>query len=495
MHDAPWEHYHDIGDPSPGHDDVVVWTSVGIDIGSSTSQLVFSRITMARRDSHYVVAERTVLHESDILLTPYVSPAEIDAKRIRAFVDREYVAAGFRREQVDNGAVILTGLALAAANARNIADALADHTGRFVAVSAGDVLEARLAAQGAGAPFLSSGIDGVLVHIDIGGGTTKLTAWHAGQLLGVAALDIGARIVTTDGHGRVRRIEEPARRIKGDLHLDLEEGAPLQEAVAARIAGAMARNLLRYAGVLREAPRGQPLLRTAPLFAAPPMIDAVVFSGGVSEYVYGREGRQFGDLGLLLGAAIRREIGALGTRVLPSDRGIRATVLGVSQHSLQLSGNTVFVSDEWILPLRNLPIVIPALDLAVSSLDRERLRTGIESALALHGNNGVCPAIALRWNGSATHERICALAGAIADALATRRGETCVVAIDGDVAGLLGETLHENMARSVVCLDSIHVHEFDHIDIGSFAPNTRALPVIVKSLLFAGSPHRDAHHA
>jgi ethanolamine utilization protein EutA (predicted chaperonin) len=498
MHDVPWEHFHN---PVGGDDDVVVWKTVGLDIGSSTSQILFSQVTLTRNDAVYVVTDRRVLHESEVILTPYAAPETIDGERLADFFDREFDAAGLTRLQINAGAVILTGLALSTQNSRAIADAVADDSGRFVAVSAGDHLEARLAANGAGVPWISHKRDGLIVHIDVGGGTTKLSAWHRGHLKALAAVDIGARLITLDDAKRVKRIEPPAAGVISDLHLDIHENEILEPAKETRIAGAMARNVLRYAGVLREPPRGASLLRTEPLFASSEHqpVEAVILSGGVSEYVYGREARTFGDLGLALGGALRDEIEKSGVELIPFDRGIRATVLGVSQFSTQLSGNTIFVSDQSLLPLRNVPVVIPHLHLDAERLDSVKIESAIASALAKRfeaGQKGLM-SLAIRWQGSATYDRLTALAEAICAAVLPqlRTRDPVIVICDGDVAGVLGARITDivDPERSVLCLDSVHVHEFDHVDIGQFANRTQALPVIVKSLLFASSGQGKTH--
>lgn len=503
-HDGPGEHYHDIGERVGGHDDTIVWTTVGLDIGSSTSQAVFSRITLAREDAYYVVVERSVLHQSEVILTPYQTPELIDRVRLAAFVEREFAAANLSRGDIDTGAVIMTGLALSTTNARAIADIIADESGKFVAVSAGDMLEARLAANGAGLPELSAQHPGVILHVDIGGGTTKLSIWRGGTLLQVAAVDVGARLVTTDGNRCITRIEAPITRIASDLELALRVGETLSVEAEGSIAVSLASSILRHGGVLAESPGERSLLRTAPLFASAerPQIQAIVFSGGVSEYIYGREPRGFGDLGVPLGQAVRKLVEGSTVQLLDSDRGIRATVLGASQHSVQLSGNTIFVSDPAILPLRNLPVALADLRLAEPELDRSAMSAALDAAIGVHaarssGAQGL--AIAIRWAGSATFERLEASAECIALAIDTHLSAAapCVVIVDGDVAGLLGARLNAQFTtrRAVICLDGVHVHEFDHVDIGEFGQRSRALPVVVKSLLFAGSAGQaHVHH-
>ena len=504
MHDAPWEHFHDVDDPISGHDDVVVWTTVGIDIGSSTAQIAFSRITLTRHDTHYVISGRETLHESDIILTPYVSSGRIDGAALAAFFGREYRAAGLAREAIDNGAIILTGLALKAENARTIADAVADESGCFVAVSAGDLLEARLAAQGANLPLLSMGTEGVVAHIDVGGGTAKLTAWDHGVLLGVAAIDAGARLIATDADGRVSRIEEPAARIATHLGLNLAPGVPLKDADADRIAAAMARNILRYANVLPEPPRGESVLRTPPLFGQkkPPPIAAVVFSGGVSEYIYGRERRSFGDLGRWLGEKYRlRNAGRPASASFHSTGAYAPPCSACRSIQCSSAGTRCSCRTRPLFHFATYRWPCCAAPIAETRIDAVRLARNIAKALSSYAETGRAPALALCWSGSATHARIVAAAEGIVTAMTSALGEGAplVVIVDGDVAGVLGSALAERAGeRPIVCVDGVHLHEFDHIDIGTFTAAVRALPVVVKSLMFARNRegvHHDHHHA
>src|SRR5438309_7233194 len=164
-----------------GEEDRIRLTSVGVDIGSSTSHLLFSRLELERQDTRYVTVSRTVLHESDILFTPYVDATTIDGMALGQFIHEQYAAAGLRREDVDTGALILTGVALLRENARAIADLFAEEAGRFVAVSAGDNLEATMAAHGSGAVQLSDSSQQGVMNLDIGGGTTKVVTCRDGH--------------------------------------------------------------------------------------------------------------------------------------------------------------------------------------------------------------------------------------------------------------------------------------------------------------------------
>jgi ethanolamine utilization protein EutA len=174
-------------------EDQIVLVSVGVDIGSSTSHLVFSRLVLERTDNRYIVSERVVLHESEVLLTPYLDDLSIDAGALRVFVERQYALAKLTPEQIDSGALILTGVAMRRSNARAIGELFAREAGKFVAVSAGDALETTLAAFGSGAAAMSIR-DGVRVmNVDIGGGTSKIAVCEAGAVCELSAGGNGPR--------------------------------------------------------------------------------------------------------------------------------------------------------------------------------------------------------------------------------------------------------------------------------------------------------------
>ncbi len=255
--------------------------SVGVDIGSSTTHLAFSRLELERREARYEVVRRDVLHESDILLTPYVDGLTIDADALGRFVDRAYARAGLQRQDVDTGALILTGVALLRANARAVADVFAADAGRFVSVSAGDRLEALLAAHGSGALARSAAEGRRLVNVDVGGGTTKLVGCADGQPTWVAAVEVGARLIAWDDRGRVVRLEQTGRRAGEAVGLELALGRPVEMDEMRRIAAYMADRLLPLIDGSGPTDAERALLRT-PFPASVERPDAVVFSGGVS---------------------------------------------------------------------------------------------------------------------------------------------------------------------------------------------------------------------
>ena len=480
-------------------EDVIRLTTVGIDIGSSTSQLSFSALELQRMDTRFVVAKRDSIYESEVLLTPFSDPMTIDTEALRTFFDGQFERARLTHDEIDSGAIILTGLALAKHNSRNIADIFSAHAGKFVAVSAGDAIESTLACRGAGIEQLSKDERGSICHIDMGGGTVKFSFVVGGQLERVAAIDVGARLIVTDADGRVLNIEPAAAMMLDELGLGLAPGDVLSDAVCSTFVAHEAEQVLAHAGVLPSVTPDARLLRTPALFSdgESPAIDIVTFSGGVSEYIYDREDRLFDDTGRPLATAVMNLVRRVGVRVLEPAKGIRATVLGASQYSMQLSGNTVWASSEDLVPMRNVPVANPKLDLTHVELDYERIVGQLERTLASRepAVDTAAVAVAIAWSGSATYTRIDVLSRAL---VATAGPEVLVdhrvpliIVCDLDIAGLLGKNIQDMTEGGVpvLTLDGIEVSEFDYLDVGAFVPGTGALPVVVKSLLFpAQSP-------
>jgi len=473
-------------------EDEIRLVSVGVDIGSSTSHLVFSRLLLERLDNRYVVSERVVFHESEVLLTPYAADKSIDAVALRGFIDRQYALAGLTPAEIDSGALILTGVAVRRRNARAIGELFSAEAGKFVAVSAGDALETTLAAFGSGAAARSIRENACVMNIDIGGGTSKIAVCKDGAVVESSALDVGARIVCFDAAGRVERIEAAGERFAAEVELPLTVGALPDEAGLQRMVERMADRLFE---TLQGPPRSaatRALLRLDAL-AGLHRPDVISFSGGVSEYIYARESQGYGDLGPALAKAILRRVQAWGPRIEPPDQGIRATVVGASQYTIQVSGSTIFVEPQATLPLRNVPVITPALPLQAEELDVDAIAAAVRVALRRMDLHEAARAVALcyRWQGSATYARLDGFCRGVAAGLASaQRPEVPLVLVgDGDIGGLIGIHCHteSRLPNPIVSIDGIVLQEFDFIDIGSLLETSGAVPVVIKSLVFPTS--------
>jgi ethanolamine utilization protein EutA len=472
-------------------EDEIVVLSVGVDIGSSTSHLVFSRIVLERLDSRYVVTTRETFYESDILLTPYSAADEIDAQALGSFIDRQYKDAQVDPDEIDTGALILTGVAVRRRNARAIGELFARQAGKMVAVSAGDSLETVMAAHGSGAVARSIRDQTTVMNVDVGGGTSKIAICRDGRVTGVTALDVGARLICLDATGGIVRVEEAARRFAAELGLTLEPGRTLAPEAQRALASLMADRLFEaMTGVPQSGGGG--LLRLDPLTTTG-TIDQVTFSGGVSEYIYGRERQSYGDLGSALAEEIRTRVAKSGMQIERSNEGIRATVIGASQYTTQVSGSTIFVSPLEALPVRNVPVIAPAFALDAEQIDAAAVASAIRNVLRqldLVGSD-LPVAVFVPWRGSATFARLDGFCRGVIEGLASvlARGHPLVLAGDGDVGGLLGIHLREEarLANPIISVDGLELKEFDYIDIGTMLPNSGAVPVVIKSLVFPSS--------
>jgi len=474
-------HFSDAG-RSLIEEDEIELRSVGVDIGSSTSHLLFSTIVLERLDTRYVVADRRIDHESRILLTPYTGENTIDAEALGRFIAEEYRAAGVEPDEIDTGALILTGVAARRANARAIGELFAAEAGKFVAVSAGDALETLMAAHGSGAAALSAG-EGPVLNIDVGGGTTKIALCERGEVVRRTAVDAGARLIAFDADGRITRLEPFGRRYLDAAGLVVGEGDPFAPEDRRRVAERMAERVL-------EAVRGadvEGFLRLPPLRAVG-SVERVVFSGGVSVYLDGGAGVA-DDLGADLARALRRRVEDIGATIVPARQGIRATVVGASQYTVQVSGSTIFLDPAGALPLRNMAVIAPSLKLG-DEIDADAVASAVTEALErMDMSSGHAPvAVALPWCGSASYARLSALSRGLVRGLSPvlAAGHPMVLVVDGDVGGLLGMQCRseEHVSGAIVSIDGIALSEFDFIDIGQVIRQTGAAPVVVKSLLF-----------
>lgn len=467
-------------------------TTVGVDIGSSTSHLVFSRLQLTLEGSRYRVTKRTTLNESKILLTPYVDETRIDVEALETFINEQYKNAKIRRDEVDTGALILTGVAVRRRNARAIAELFAQEAGKFVAVSAGDGLEATMAAHGSGAAAHSANTGGIVLNIDIGGGTSKLALCNNGKVQEVSAVDIGARLLAFDQDGIIVRIEEAGRKHAAWAGINVGLGQKLSQDALRAIASGMVDKLFT---ILRPEPLAEDIqgLLRLPRLNYHGEIDSVMFSGGVSEFIYNREKTSFGDLGPLIADEIHRRMPDLGMLVMEPTARIRATVIGASQYTIQVSGNTIFITPQDAVPVRNVPVVAPEFALDVDDLNKESVKEATLNALRrldlLNARQPV--AIAFHWQGSATFFRLQSFSQGLVQGLKDilDKGHPLVLVNDGDIGGIVGLHFQEELQipNSIISIDGIALNDFDYIDIGALIQSSGSVPVVIKSLIFPAS--------
>jgi ethanolamine utilization protein EutA len=496
-HDHDHGHHHDGGHQHDGplspeaarlvwELDHVELTTVGIDIGSATSHVMFARVVLERQAQDYsnrfVLVEREVLYQSPVRFTQYVDGDRIDVEALRVFVADAYREAGLTSSDVDAGAVILTGVALERANSRAIADLFAEEGGKFVCAAAGHNLEALLAAHGSGAVALSAASGEAVLNLDIGGGTTKLALAGGGEVLGTLAVRGGGRLLAWDAAGRLQRVEASIRDLAIQLDVPAEPGQTITPGQRAKVAASLADRIV--AAALGEVDPGEVLAGELPLVPRP---ERVVVSGGVAAYLTeGPDGADHGDLGPGLAAALRERLPALGAPVDVAVEPIRATVIGASQFSVQVSGNTVHASDA-LLPMHNVPVVAVGVDeVADADAVRQQIERGVDRLDLREREEPIV--VAVQWRGEPSYRNLRAIADGLAAAhrASPRAGTSLLACVSADVAASLGGIVVEELGftEGVIVIDGVDLADLDFLDIGQRILPANVVPVVVKSLLF-----------
>jgi ethanolamine utilization protein EutA len=476
--------------------DNVTLASVGIDIGSAGTQILFSRLHLRRQavdlSSRYLVVDRETLYESPVALTPYESETLIDARALGEIVDEAYHEANLHPDNIDTGVVILTGEALRRENAERIANILSEICGDLVCATAGHHMEATLAAHGSGAVQSSFDRGERILNIDIGGGTTKLSVIDEGRILSTAAIHIGARLLAVDAEGKLQRLEPAGHAHAARAGFSWQLGDIISDEDVGKIAESMADDLVEV--LTADAPSAEVM----GLYLTDPIthledIDSMIFSGGVAEFVYRREDRDFGDVGRELGYAIRQRVdrGILPWKLQSDSQGIRSTALGCSEFTAQLSGNTGYISDpDALLPRRNAKVIRPDFEFG-GNIDPEDLAGAIRRHMVMFevGDTDDNLVLAFHFDGSPQFGRIKAFAEGIRLAMSDRiaRGLPVFIVLDADIALNLGKMLHEelNIESDIMVIDGLALWDFDSIDIGRLRMPSNTVPVTIKSLVFS----------
>jgi ethanolamine utilization protein EutA len=326
-----------------------------------------------------------------------------------------------------------------------------------------------------------------VLNVDLGGGTCKVALARHGAVVETGAINVGARLVAWDPQGRLVRIEDAGRQVAQSLGIPLAMGQVLSPAQRQALAKALADLLFQYLRAKDLSSLAQSLSLTDPLTYHGP-VERLVVSGGVGEYVYGHDSRDYGDLGPLLGQEIRARIPQLGIPFGESSEQIRATVIGASQYTVQVSSSTIYLSRPDILPLWNHQVVTPHLDSQrlTPELVAQAIWQALERQDLLETEDRRPIALSIQWPRETSYGELNVLATGIALALGARSEDPWVLVFDGDIGGLVGDLLkrEQQVKSEVVVVDEIQVGDLDFIDIGQELGNTRAVPVVVKSLVF-----------
>ncbi len=466
--------------------------TVGIDLGTSITQLVLSELTVENFASAFTVprisiSDKKVIYRSDIIFTPLLNQSEIDAEPIKAFVAEQYRQAGIHKQDIQMGAVIITGETARKSNANNVLRALSGYAGDFVVATAGPDLESIIAGKGAGAQTYSETKRKPVVNLDIGGGTTNLAVFKDGEVIDTACFDIGGRLIKLDQQQKITYIAPKIQEIINKKGLTLHLGDQATEQNLLPIISELVAVLENSIGLGTQSPFYQLLVTNHPLRKGGEL-PIVTFSGGVADCLNTTSTNLFkyGDIGLLLGKYLRKSLIFSEKEVLESAETIRATVVGAGSHTAEISGSTIAYREQ-ILPVKNIPILKLAQE--DETLTVTELGQRIQEKLNWHRIEETPQiALAIRGMSNPTFADIQRYGQGIVEGLASLVAEQIpiIVMVDEDMAKALGHALSAHLPKDYpfICLDSVKVENGDYVDIGLPVAEGAVLPVIVKTLVF-----------
>ena len=446
--------------------------SVGLDVGTTTTQLIVSELTVENRASgfavpHMQITDRKLLYKSPVHFTPLLDQSHVDGQAIRALVQAEYTHAGITADQVDTGAVIITGETSRKENARSVLESLSGFAGDFVVATAGPDLESVLAAKGAGAAERSAKTGQTVLHMDIGGGTSNLALIRDGRITKTGCLNVGGRLLKFDSAGRVSYVSPVLAGLT-----DLRPGEYPAEGQVEALAQILTHALEMAAGLRVPTELLDKLMtqESSEKWLPPEDKPVISFSGGVADCIEQQHlPRRFGDMGPALGQAIRKSRLCQGPYML-GEHTIRATVIGAGCHSAQLSGSTVFFRGVQF-PMKNLPVAV---------LTEQEQCDPTRIAEKLRRQDADTVVLAMPGFPAADYAQVTALAQAIA---AGTGGRPVYICLEQDMAKALGHSLCLRLPQDIpcLCIDRLRLEEGSFLDVG--APVGPALPVVIKTLV------------
>lgn len=471
-----------------------ILTSVGIDVGTSTTQIIFSEIQVENlaagaRVPEFKIVDKKVIYKGKIYFTPLASRTQIDAVKLKEIIKNEYETAKISPDTVDSGAVIITGETARKENANNIMTMLVGYAGEFVVATAGPDLEGILAGKGCGAAKASDKLGKTVVNLDIGGGTTNIAVFKDNNPIDTACLDIGGRLIYFDQAGRLEYVSESVLKLAQHKGIALYEGMIKDEGVLKQIVDAMAEVVYESVTEMDNHELNLVVSKKGKLLKKETPIEMVSFSGGVSDYIYFNKEEKdlykYGDIGVMLGRAIKKRFDESQLTVMVPEETIMATVVGAGTQTMEISGSTITFTGN-LFPIKNIPIVSLTPKEEKSDSLKDILKEKLSWYTLEDGKELV--AVFLKGERNMSYARVQILASTLTEVLEDhyKEDEPFLVIIEEDLGKVLGQSmlLQLKKKRDVICIDSIKVSGGDYIDIGKPIGNGSVLPVIIKTIVF-----------
>lgn len=469
-------------------------TSVGIDIGTTTSHLVFSELILEKnpwsRSKKYQIVERNIKYRGNIFFTPLKDEnREIDIDLLMPLLLEEYEKAGIELSMVDTGAVIITGESARKENAEKIVERIALESGKFVAATAGPNFESVIAAYGSGAVEYSKVNKCKLIHTDVGGGSSNIAVIEYGEIVATTCINVGGRLIAFDEGEVIIRLEPAGIEVLKKNEIEASIGDILTEEDKKKVSEDLAEVLIEVLeGKTKFSKLAEDLMMTQKLPKESYTGDLhYSFSGGVAEYIYNYEENNYNDLGRYLGERIAYLAKRNKFNIIETSEKIRATVIGASEYTLQVSGSTTYKSSEFKLPVKNLPVILPNIKRDILSEDyvTAQINSALERFDIMEGESPL--AFAFHDPVGIQYNKLKIFAFGLVKALENtiKKRYPIILIFDTDVGNSVGNVIYrETGTINILSIDEIDLKEGDFIDIGEPIIGNPVYPVVVKSLVF-----------
>ena len=452
---------------------------LGLDFGSTTSSALIASAKVARSSAtgHTQLDDVQIIYKSEPVFTPFTKKSigqSIDIEKVAKLIANWLAKSGVSIKDIFSGGSMITGLAAQADNAALLSKLIIELVGECVIATADDpCLESWLAFMGSCGALSRYHADVPIINFDIGGGTTNIALGVNGDVQQTGCYFIGARhFQFVAGGYELTAMSSYGAVLLESLNINKKIDETLDAAEVAKI-------MAFYVSALEAIVLGDDAFLNSPIAQKYSQVafnfsqtiqPKITFSGGVGELLYKISTNEtlptttfYGDFGIDLALAISRStlLSADLTSCVPEHKG-RATVVGLTLHSTEISGSTVYLPNPSCLPLRDLPIT------AKLAGDSPLEQWQGAFTLAAKRQHGVCIQITTCNNKL---EQVRALASQIKNALQANIYKPCqpiVILVETNIGKALGNYISNwgQLDYNLIVVDEVSLRDAHFVHIG-----------------------------